>query len=72
MSDVKIVLKRAYDGDWKLHAPKGHVIAPPFRGNETEALAWAWRYVSSWYNWVIILENKDGNQEEDRLPKPFV
>jgi len=65
MGTVEITLKKSSRYEWTLYAPKGHALSAPFRGSRYEALEWATKWISSWYNWVILLEDDNGNQEKD-------
>lgn len=56
-------------GNWRLKTPAGTMFDAYFRGDRTDAKAWATAFVSSWYNAVIQFEG-DTNEKEDRIPEP--
>ncbi len=67
MTQKVITLVRIGD-KWRLKTPTGVMLDAFFRGNKTDATDWATKFVSSWYNWIIQLE-EDNDETQGRLPK---
>jgi hypothetical protein len=59
MASIIILLKQDARGEWRLHAPKGHEIAGPFRGSKFDALDWAKAWCSTWKDWTVVQEDNE-------------
>jgi len=65
MSSVHIKLKKVSKHEWQLFAPKGYPIGFKFRGDKYKALDWAKAYISTWPDWVIIIEEGEDSEKKD-------
>lgn len=66
MPSIEVILKKVGPSSWAIFGPLGNQISAVYRGSKLDAHAWATKWVTSWYNWVVKLEEPD--EEKDRLP----
>ena len=68
MASVVIILSKR-NHEWFLETESGHPIGRGFRGDEEAALRWGQIFVSTWYNWIVVLktDREQQNEEKNRM-----
>ena len=69
MPSIIISLRNIAPHEWQLFSPAGVPIGCTFRGSKFEALRWGTSFISSWYNWVIHVDEGEPDEEKDRIPR---
>ena len=68
MPSIVIKLRNMGCSGWQLFGPKGNEIGPRFRGKKYDVLERARSFVSTWYNWTVVLDEGDQDEKTDRVP----